>query len=85
MGAHPIFLGDADYPTLLMLLPDPPPFLAVLGNVKLMRSDRTVGIVGARNASANGMRMAEALATDLASRGVTVVSGMARGIDALRP
>jgi DNA processing protein len=82
MGAHLIFLGDALYPTLLTLLPDPPPLLAMLGDPKLMLSDRTVGIVGARNASANGMRMAEALATDLASRGVAVVSGMARGIDA---
>jgi DNA processing protein len=82
MGAQLIFLGDPLYPTLLTLLPDPPPLLAMLGNPKLMLSDRTVGIVGARNASANGMRMAEALATDLASRGVTVVSGMARGIDA---
>ena len=82
MGAHLIFLGDRTYPTLLTLLSDPPPLLAVLGNPALMLSDRTVGIVGARNASANGMRMAEALATDLASRGITVVSGMARGIDA---
>jgi DNA processing protein len=82
MGARLLFLGDDDYPTLLTLLPDPPPLLAVLGNYKLMLSDRSIGIVGARNASANGMRTAEALATDLASRGIVVVSGMARGIDA---
>ncbi len=82
MGARLLFLGDDDYPTLLALLPDPPPLLAVLGNHKLMLSDRSIGIVGARNASANGMRMAEALATDLASRGIVVVSGMARGINA---
>jgi DNA processing protein len=82
LGAHLLFLGDRDYPPLLTLLPDAPPFLAVLGNAALLRSARTIGIVGARNASANGMRLAEALATDLASRGVTVVSGMARGIDA---
>jgi DNA processing protein len=43
---------------------------------------RGVGVVGARNASANGQRMAEALATDLAAKGLVVVSGLARGIDA---
>ena len=82
LGARALFLGDDDYPTLLTLLPDPPPMLAILGDIRLLRSTRSVGIVGARNASANGMRMAEALGTDLASRGIVVVSGMARGIDA---
>ena len=82
LGAHLLFLGDDDFPALLALLPDPPPMLAVLGDAGLLLSARSVGIVGARNASANGMRMAEALATDLASRGLVVVSGMARGIDA---
>ena len=82
LGAHVLFLGDRTYPTLLALLPDPPPMLAVLGDASLLLSARSVGIVGARNASANGMRMAEALGTDLAGRGIVVVSGMARGIDA---
>jgi len=82
LGAHLLFLGDDNYPTLLALLPDPPPMIAILGDPALLLSARSVGIVGARNASANGMRMAEALGTDLASRGIVVVSGMARGIDA---
>jgi DNA processing protein len=82
LGARLLFLGDADYPALLTLLPDPPPVLALLGDAALLRARRTIGIVGARNASANGRRMAEALATDLAARELVVVSGLARGIDA---
>jgi DNA processing protein len=80
-GGHLLCLGDPDYPHLLTLLPDPPPVPSVLGDIKIL-SSRCVGLVGARNASANGMRMAEALATDLATQAITVVSGMARGIDA---
>ncbi len=76
-----VFLGDADYPHLLAMLPDPPPVLSVLGDISVL-STRSVGLVGARNASANGQRMAEALATELAGQAITIVSGMARGIDA---
>jgi DNA processing protein len=79
-GGHLLCLGDALYPKLLALLPDPPPVLSVLGDPAVL-STRCVGLVGARNASANGMRMAEALATELAAAGITVVSGLARGID----
>jgi DNA processing protein len=64
----------------MALLPDPPPVLSILGNPAALHG-RAVGIVGARNASANGQRMAEALGTDLATAGLVVVSGMARGID----
>jgi DNA processing protein len=76
-----LFLGDKNYPALLGLLADPPPMLSVFGDVAVL-SARAVGVVGARNASANGQRMAEALATDLAAAGLCVVSGMARGVDA---
>ena len=76
-----IFFGDAGYPHLLAMLPDPPPVLSILGDVSVL-STRSVGLVGARNASANGQRMAEALATELAGQAITIVSGMARGIDA---
>jgi len=79
-GGHLLCLGDALYPKLLALLPDPPPILSVLGDPAVLAM-RSVGLVGARNASANGMRMAEALATELAAAGITVVSGLARGID----
>ena len=75
-----LVLGEPDYPELLALLEDAPPAIAVLGDPTLLNR-RAVGVVGARNASANGQRMAEALAAELASHGVLVVSGLARGID----
>jgi len=81
LGGKFIFVDTPGYPEILAELPDAPPALAVLGDAKLL-SARAVGIVGARNASANGMRMAEQLAAELAAEGLVVVSGLARGIDA---
>jgi len=81
LGGTMIFLGSHHYPPLLALLPDPPPVLSLLGDAGVLTT-RAVGLVGARNASANGQRMAEALAADLAAQPITVVSGLARGIDA---
>lgn len=80
MGASFLFWGDAAYPPLLALLPDPPPVLSVHGSVELL-GQRAVGMVGGRNASAAGQRVAEALGADLATAGLVVVSGLARGID----
>jgi DNA processing protein len=80
LGARMIFLGDAEYPPLLALLDDAPAAIAVLGDAALF-GQRAVALVGGRNASANGQRMAENLAAELA-RSVVVVSGLARGIDA---
>ena len=81
LGGRMIFIGGEDYPPMMALLQDPPPVLSILGNVTALHG-RAVGVVGARNASANGCRMAEALGADLAARHLVVVSGMARGIDA---
>ena len=81
IGGRMLFVGDPDYPPLMAMLADPPPILSMLGDPAALHG-RAVGLVGARNASANGQRMAEALATDLAAAGLVVVSGMARGIDA---
>ena len=80
LGGRIVFVGSEDYPPMMALLDDPPPVLSVLGDVAALHG-RAVGVVGARNASANGCRMAEALAADLASQGLVVVSGLARGID----
>lgn len=79
-GARLLILGDPDYPVLLARTDSAPPALCVLGDVAALNG-RAVALVGARNASANGKHMAELLAHDLASAGVVVVSGMARGID----
>jgi DNA processing protein len=81
LGARLMFLDEPGYPEALAQMADAPPALAVLGDVALL-SARAVGIVGARNASANGMRLADDLAAGIAARDITVVSGLARGIDA---
>jgi DNA processing protein len=81
LGGRFIFLDDPAYPPLLARLADAPPVLAVQGDVSLLPR-RQVGIVGARNASGPGRRIAEELAAGLTMAGVVVTSGMARGIDA---
>ena len=81
LGGRILFVDDPDYPPLLLLLENPPPVISVLGDPAVFRS-RAVALVGARNASANGRRMAEILASDLALHELVVVSGLARGIDA---
>ncbi len=80
LGGGLLFLGEPDYPPLLALLDDAPACIAVLGD-RAALLDRAVAMVGGRNASANGQRVAEALAADLAQT-LVVVSGLARGIDA---
>jgi DNA processing protein len=78
--ARLLTLGDAEYPAALKAIALPPPFLLVRGT--LLREDALgVAIVGARRASPYGLRTAQDLATELAGRGVTVVSGLARGVD----
>lgn len=79
LGAQMVFLGDANYPPLLGLLDDAPPCLIVMGDIMLAQAG-CVAVVGGRNASANGRRMAETLAADLAHT-LVVASGLARGID----
>jgi DNA processing protein len=81
LGARLLLLGDADYPPLLARLDDAPPAIAVLGDPTLLAA-RSVALVGGRNASVNGRRIAEDLAAELARAGLVIVSGMARGIDA---
>ncbi|HEX9569191.1 MAG TPA: DNA-processing protein DprA [Rhodospirillales bacterium] len=81
LGAKLIAWGEPDYPPLLAHIDDPPPLLSVLGNLGLL-AKKAVAVVGARNASIHGCRMAERLARDCGQGGLLVVSGMARGIDA---
>ena len=78
-GGRLIFLGEPDYPALLGMTDDAPPCLIMAGNIGLVQAG-AVALVGGRNASANGQRMAETLAADLA-RSIVVASGLARGVD----
>ena len=80
-GARFLVHGEADYPHAFLDLPDAPPVLWVLGDVSLLNRP-AVAMVGARNASSLGMRMARRLGQGLAAAGFTIVSGLARGIDA---
>lgn len=72
---------DDDYPEPLVTLPDAPAVLFVRGEL-LPQDSLAVAIVGARHATAYGIREAERIARELARAGVTVISGLARGIDA---
>jgi DNA processing protein len=81
LGARLLVHGQAGYPTALMDMADAPPVLWVLGDVGLLARPM-VAMVGARNASSLGLRMARRLAEVLGGAGQVVVSGLARGIDA---
>ena len=79
-GAQLIFFGQDSYPQRLTDLPDPPPFLWVRGSLASLAQD-SIALVGARNASSLGTRMARRLAENLGQRGYRIVSGLARGVD----
>ena len=79
-GGRVICAADSDYPPLLKQLSPPPPILSVKGRVELF-AQRAVAIVGARQASAAGRKMARDLSADLSNAGFVTVSGLARGID----
>ena len=79
-GAQLVFVGTERYPDMLMDVADPPPLLWVVGDIEAL-SRPMIAVVGARNASSLGLRMARSIARDLAEEGYVVVSGLARGID----
>lgn len=80
LGARHVFSDDLDYSPLLREIEGAPPVVAVRGDTAMLRQP-CVAIVGARNASAVACRFARQLAADLAARDITVVSGLARGVD----
>lgn len=80
LGATPIFIGTPAYPALLAATETAPPMLAARGRTALF-DQPAISIVGARNASAAGIRLARRWATELAEAGMVIVSGLARGID----
>jgi len=79
-GIHAVAWSDPSFPLALLSLPDMPPALWYRGCLEAFDAP-VVAIVGSRAASAVAIETATRLATDLASRGVTVVSGLARGVD----
>jgi DNA processing protein len=81
LGCRLVAWDEAAYPQRLLEIYDPPPLLYVRGNVEML--DRySMAIVGARKPTPYGVSVAEKLGRDLAERGLVIVSGMARGIDA---
>jgi DNA processing protein len=81
MNARLVASCEPDYPSLLKQLDPPPPVISARGRLTLA-SQRTVAIVGAREASAAGLKLAKTIAADLGQMDFVIVSGLARGIDA---
>ncbi len=73
--------GEVEYPTSLEEIYDPPLVLYARGDIGLLKAP-SIAIVGTRRPTLYGLQMAEGLSSDLACRGLTIVSGLARGIDA---
>jgi DNA processing protein len=79
IGARIVRWTDNDYPANLRQIVDPPPYFVLRGTISA--DPRFIAVVGARAASDAGRRMAQRLGLELAGKGFTVVSGLARGID----
>lgn len=80
LGIELITIQSRSYPPLLLEIFNSPPLLFVRGEL-IKKQNRSIAIVGSRRASSYGKLVAEELACDLSERGITVVSGLARGID----
>jgi DNA processing protein len=81
LGFRVVGLDEPDYPDLLAKTYDPPPVIWVWGTLRAGEGARSVAVVGSRKASVAGIALARGLGRDLARAGITVVSGLARGID----
>lgn len=81
-GARLVVWGGPDYPAMLADLPDAPPALWLRGEIELLDQPQ-IGMVGARNASSLGLRMARMLAEGLGQVGLGITAGLARGIDTM--
>jgi DNA processing protein len=79
-GARLVASCEPDYPPLLAHIDSAPPIVSMIGTPEILARP-AIAIVGTRNASLNGRRLAESLARDLGAAGMVVVSGLARGID----
>ncbi|XHB99132.1 DNA-processing protein DprA [Nitratireductor sp. ac15] len=81
LGASFVAVGEPEYPPLMRRMDQPPPLLAMKGDLSVALRP-TIALVGARNASLTGIKMARQLAAELGKAGFSVASGLARGIDA---
>jgi DNA processing protein len=81
LGATFVGIGETEYPLRLQMIDDAPPLIAIRGNQAALAMP-TVAIVGSRNASAAGLKMAQIIAQGLGEAGFATASGLARGIDA---
>ncbi|MET3559989.1 DNA processing protein [Bartonella japonica] len=82
LGIRFIGLGEPDYPSFLRMIEAPPPLIAIKGNSSVFHK-HSIGIVGSRNASAAGKKLAAQFAHFLGDSGFTTISGLARGIDSI--
>jgi DNA processing protein len=80
-GQRAVSIACPEYPRTLCDIPDPPPVLWLRGRPEALHASRVVAVVGARAASRQGLEVAATIGAGLASAGVVVVSGLARGID----
>jgi DNA processing protein len=81
LGVRVLAYGDRQYPDALSYLPTPPAFLFYLGDASLLEADG-VGMCGSRHASDEGLAAARSCGEVVARRGLTVISGNAKGVDA---
>ena len=81
IGAGMTTVLGYDYPLNLRFIHNLPPFIFYMGNLKEDADARSVAVVGTRDASEKGMETARQISNELASQGITVTSGLARGID----
>ena len=80
-GAKIVCAFEPNYPRELAKIPDAPPVLIVKGDDRLLTAPKKIAIVGSRNASVNGMKIARNIASEISDAGYIVVSGLALGID----
>ena len=80
IGGKFILKSDERYPKHLAACEDAPPVLSILGNIDMLKK-QGVGIVGGRNASINGQKLAGKFAAEISAAGYPIISGLARGID----
>ncbi len=79
-GARVVTLSDDDYPPLLKEIADPPPYLYLKGSIPSART--AIAVVGSRRASDYGISTTTKMARELAQQGITIISGLAQGVDA---